>query len=156
MISGGSLALHKTSWRLLAWEMKKGELKLISATKEVTMMGDGKGAYAVIDFKSPDVANERLGYRICPNGNQDHVHAAIMADMRKLCGRISLSQFLEKEARQVLYQRLVPKLEYKMQLTSLMKKQCKPINTLSRQVVLPPNKVQSKYAGCSYFWNNEL
>ena len=115
MISGGSLALHKTSWRFLACEMKKGELKLISATKEVTMMGGGKGAYTVIDFKSPDVANEGLGYGICPDGNQDHAHAAKMEDMQELCGRISLAQFSEKEARQVLYQRLVPKLEYKMQ-----------------------------------------
>ena len=29
------------------------------------------------------------------------------------------------------------KLEYKMRLTSLTKKQCKPINTLSRQAILP-------------------
>ena len=104
MILGCSLALHKTSWRLLAWEMGKGELKLILATKEVIMMGDGKGAYAVIDFKLPDVANEGLGYHICPDGNKDHVHASIMEDMRELCGRISLAQLSEKEARQVLYQ----------------------------------------------------
>ena len=98
MISGGSLALHKTSWRLLAWEMGKGELKLILATKEVIMMGDGKGAYAVIDFKLPDVANEGLGCRICPDGNQDHADAVIMADIRELCGRILSSQLTEKEA----------------------------------------------------------
>ena len=104
MISGGSLALHKTSWRLLAWEMEKGNLKLISATKEVIMMGDGRGVYAVIDFKLPDVANEGLGYRICPDGEQNHALAAIMYDMRELCGRISSAQLSEKEARQVLYQ----------------------------------------------------
>ena len=55
MISGGALALHKTSWRLLAWEMEKGKLKLISATKEVIMMGDGKGYKKIeIDFLNED------------------------------------------------------------------------------------------------------
>ena len=29
MISGGSLVLHNTSWRLLVWELERGELKLI-------------------------------------------------------------------------------------------------------------------------------
>ena len=125
MILGVSLALHKTLWRLLAWEM------------EVIMMGDGKEAYAVIDFKSPDMANKGLGYRICPYGNQDHAQAAIMEDMRELYGGISLAQLSEKEAGQVLYQQLVPKLEYKMRLTSPMKEQCRPINTLSRQAILP-------------------
>ena len=91
MIFGGSLASHKTSWKLLVWEMEGGELKLITATKEVIMMGDGKGVYTVIDFKSLDVPNEGLGYCICPDGNQGHVHEAIMMDMRELCGRVLLS-----------------------------------------------------------------
>ena len=68
MISGGSLALHKKSWRLLAWEMERGELKLIITNKEVIVMGDGKGAFVVIDFKSPDELSEGLGYRICLDG----------------------------------------------------------------------------------------
>ena len=28
MMSGGSLALHKTSWRSLAWEMERGNFSL--------------------------------------------------------------------------------------------------------------------------------
>ena len=98
-------------------------------------------AYTIIDIKSPDVANEGLGHRICPDGNQDHAHVAIVEDMRELCGRISSAQLSDKEARQVLYQHLVPKLEYKMQPTSLTKERCKPINTLSRQAILPPMRL---------------
>ena len=73
----------------MAWEVEKGELKLISATKEVLMTGDGKGAYAIIDFKSLGMANEGLGYCICPKGNQDHAQSAIMEDIRELCGGIT-------------------------------------------------------------------
>ena len=58
--------MHKASWRLLAWEMERGELKSITATKEVIMMGDGKGSYTVIDFKSPDVANNGSGLSHMP------------------------------------------------------------------------------------------
>ena len=114
--------MHKASWRLLPWEMERGELKLITATKEVIMMGDGKGAYAVIYFKAPDVPNEGLGYRLCPDRNQAHIYEAITKDMRKLCSRISSSQLTEKEARQVLHQSLILKFEYKMRLASLTQK----------------------------------
>ena len=138
MISGGSLYLHKTSWRILAWEMVHSELKLVKAMNERIMVEYGKGAYTVIDFKSPDEANEGLGYPICPDWNKEHAHEAILTSMRKLCGRtISSAQLTEQEARQALYQRLIPKLEYKMRLTSLTKKQCQPINTMNRQAILP-------------------
>ena len=33
IIAGGSLALYKICWRLLAWEMERGELQLVIATK---------------------------------------------------------------------------------------------------------------------------
>ena len=66
MITGGSLALHKTPWRLLVWEMVRVEIQLVAATEEVIMMEDGKGAFAAINFNSPDEPNEGLGYRICP------------------------------------------------------------------------------------------
>ena len=96
----------------------------MTATTEVIMMGDGK--------------NEGLGCCICLDENQDHEHEAIMKDMRKLCSRIPSSQLMEKEARQVLHQSLILKFEYKMRLTSLTQKQCKPISKPNRQVILPP------------------
>ena len=80
-------------------------------------MGDGKGAFTVTDFKSPYEPNEGLGYQICPDGKQDHAYEAIMKDMCKLDIRISSSLLLENEARQVLHQRLIPKLGCKMKLT---------------------------------------
>ena len=83
------------------------------------MMVNRKGAYAVIDFKSLDVANNELGYRICSDRTQDHAHEAIMMNMHELCDRILSSQLTEKEAKQVLHQRLVPKQDYNTRLTSL-------------------------------------
>ena len=60
--------------------------------------GRWERGFTVIDFKSPDVVNEGLGYCICPDGNQGHAHAVIMEDMWELCDRISSAQLSEKEA----------------------------------------------------------
>ena len=77
-------------------------------------MEDGKGVNGVIEFRSPDEPNEGLGYQIYLDRKQDHVYEAIVKDMHELCGKISSSLLLDKEARQVLHQRLIPKLWYKM------------------------------------------
>ena len=89
MIAGGPLALHKMPWRLLAWELARSELQLILVTKEVIMMEDGKGTFAVINFKSSDEPYEGLGYQIFPDGKQCHTYKASMEDVRRLCDRIS-------------------------------------------------------------------
>ena len=59
-ISGGSLALHKINWRMIAWQVMNGELKLVKATEEVLVLEDGKGAFSVIDFQAPDKPNVGL------------------------------------------------------------------------------------------------
>ena len=96
----------------------KGELQLVTATKEVIMMGGGKRFFAVINFKSMDEPNKGLGYQIYQDGKQHHVYKAIMKDMHELYSRISFSLLTEKEARQVLHQHLILKLGYKMKLIS--------------------------------------
>ena len=45
-ISGGSLALHKINWRMIAWEAINGELKIVRATEEVLILEDGRMAKA--------------------------------------------------------------------------------------------------------------
>jgi len=72
------------------------------------MMEDRKGAFMVTDFTSPDEPNEGLGYQICPDRKQDNVYEAIMKDMHEKCGRISSILLPEKDARQILYQHLIP------------------------------------------------
>ena len=68
-ITRGALALHKTCWRCLAWQLMWSKLHILQATEKAILMKDGKGAYATIKFKSPDQLNEGLRYRICPDGN---------------------------------------------------------------------------------------
>ena len=100
-------------------------------------MEDGKEAYAVIDFIAPDEPNEGLGYYLCPDRNQGPTHAAILQEMEDLSNKISSVQLSEQESIQDLHQRLVPKLSYKLQLSTMTKKQCNNINTRIRQSVFP-------------------
>ena len=122
---------------MIAWQLDRGELKLVQATDEAFVMEDGRGGYSVIDFKSPDLANEGLGYKICPSGKQDASHDAILSDLQELCGRVSSAHLTEQEARQALQQRLLPRLQYKMRLTSLSQKRCTTLNTQMREAFLP-------------------
>ena len=79
------------------------------------------------------------GHRMNPTmGWASGYASCLMKDMCKLCGRISTSLLMAKEARQVLHQRLIPKVGYKMKLTSLTQWQCKAINTLNMQAILKP------------------
>ena len=126
------MALHKSCWRLLAWRLQRGELRILQATEEAILTKDGKAAYATIEFKSPDQPNKGLGYWICPDGNQDHAYNAIMKDMYEFCQKVGTAYLTERETWQVLRQRLNPKLSYKMQLSTLTKQQCGKINTQIR------------------------
>ena len=110
-------------------KVRRGELRTLQATDEIILLRDGKGAYATIELKSPDLPNEGLGYWICLDGNQEHAYNAIMKDMYEFCQKVGTVYLTERETWQVLRQRLNSKLSYKMQLTSLVKQQCGKVNT---------------------------
>ena len=137
-LTGGSSALHKTKWRMIAWEMINGELKLVKATEERIVLEDGNGAISVIDFVAPDKPNEGLGYKMCPDGSMKHQLKAVRESMGSLCGKVASAFLTEKEVRQLLVQRLVPKLSYPLHLTSFTKKESTGINSIIRKSVLPP------------------
>ena len=110
-------------------------------------MRDGKGAYATIEFKSPDQPNEGLGYWICPDGNQDHAYNAIMKDMYKFPQKVGTAYLTKQETWQVLRQRLNLKISYKMQLSSLIKQQCGKVNAQIRQIILPKLRLNRNMPG---------
>ena len=56
-LSGHSLALHKLNWCLLVWMFLNGDTKLVAMTESTIIIEDGKGAFAVIDYKTPDLPN---------------------------------------------------------------------------------------------------
>ena len=100
-------------------------------------MEDGHGSYAVIDFLPPDQPNVGLGYRICPDGSQTHHHAAILEAVKQICNKAKGAYLTESEARQLLWQRLVPKITYTLHTSAFSVKQCGQINTTIRQTFLP-------------------
>ena len=60
-----------------------------------------------------------------------------MKDMIDFCQKVGSAFLTPQEMRQALRQRMIPKLSYKIQLSSLTEKQCRKINTQVRQHILP-------------------
>ena len=134
-LSGHSLALHKMHWQILAWEFINGDATLIKATEEVLVLEDKKGVTSIINFRGPGEPNEGLGFRFCPDGSQDHHFEFVRKKMVEACDAVASAYLTESEARQVLQQRLIPKLSYPLHLSSFTPAQGTKIDTLIRNAV---------------------
>ena len=64
------MALHKTNWQPIAWEVVNGVLTIMNATEHTIRVKDGKGAYASIDFIPSSEGVKGLGHRLSPSANQ--------------------------------------------------------------------------------------
>ncbi len=135
--SGQSLAYHKCAWQILAWQVVRGELKPIMAIDETILLEDHKGAKSMIKFTPPNQHNKGLGYHLCPDGNQKKEYEVIMEKLRRISKSTSLGFLTASETKQLLYQRLMPTLDYVLTLTSFSKKQCKKMDTEVRHNLFP-------------------
>lgn len=143
-LSGHSLALHKMHWQILAWEFINGDATLIKATEEVLVLEDKKGVTPIINFRGPGEPNEGLGFRFCPDGSQDHHFKFVRKKMVEACDAVASAYLTESEARQVLQQRLIPKLSYPLHLSSFTPAQGTKIDTLVWNAVLPSMRFNRK------------
>ena len=117
-LTGGCLALHKYEWRLIAWEWHNNDWRLLQTVDDELVLEDGNGAYAIIKFCGPDEPNKGLDFHICPIGKQKHQFEAIREKVQEVCGAIQSAHLTENEARQALFQRIVPKLSYPLHLNA--------------------------------------
>ena len=144
-INGGLVALHKTSWKAIAWRVMDGSMEMVKATEHTIVVKDGKGAYAKIDFLPPDRASKGLGYWISPSGNQDHHHRATLEAVQLLCDAAIGSYLTAAEAIQAVRQRIVPKLDYALKTTTFDTKQCGKFNTALRSAFVAPMGMNRHY-----------
>lgn len=105
--------------------------------EEQLTLHDGKESRAVIQYLGPNEPNVGLGFRLCPTGNQAPHFEATLGKITDLCKAASTAYLTETEARQLIYQRLEPKLAYALHGTSFTLKQCKQVNTIIRKTFLP-------------------
>ena len=99
---------------------------------------DNKGRVAVIEFLAPNLPNKGLGSRLCPDGNQGPHFDELYESVAELCRAIAGAQLSEQEARQALWQRLLPKIDYGLHTSYFSKKQCKKMDTSVFGTFLPP------------------
>ena len=132
-----TVAFHKCNWQLLAWKALKNELVIDYASKHVLTLKDNKGGVAVINFLSADQPNKGLGYYLCPDGNQTVHFNELYKEIKSLCEKIAPAHLTVKEARQVLWQRLLPKLDYGLHTSYLTKRQSESIDKVINSTILP-------------------
>lgn len=136
-------------WQLLAWEETVGHLHSICHPDELAdeslILHNGKGAHTVITYVPPDEPNVGLGFHICPDGNQIPHFKATLTSIQRLCRVLASVHLTELEARQLLYQRLVPKASYALHDTSFSQAQCAQINTCIRQAILSRLRLNRHY-----------
>jgi hypothetical protein len=146
-ICGGLIALHKCNWQLIAWESRAGILHMVTTTNGELTMDDGKGASAIIDYLPPNQPNIGLGYRLCPDGSQDHHFQATLEAITALCNKATGAHLTEAEGRQLLSQRLIPKISYALYASSFTETQCGRINSTIRKTFLPLLRLNRHFPG---------
>ena len=136
-IPGGLLAYHKCNWQLIAWGSESGYMDMITSTDRNIYICDGKGATSKIDYLSPSEPNVGLGFRLCPDANQEPQFQHVLGGICTLCSGLGSAHLTEHETRQLLTQRLIPKLAYALHLSSFSAAQCSKIDTVICQAILP-------------------
>jgi hypothetical protein len=154
-IPGQTIAFHKCKWQILAWRVVNGDLQIVHSTEDVLVLKDNKGGSAVIEFLPPDQPNKGLGYYLCPDGNQKHQFKHVYDAIKDICNKIAGAQLSEKETRQALLQRLLPKLDYGLYASHFTKKQCEDIDKVINASFLPRLRINRNTARAIVFGPRE-
>ena len=156
-LCGGLIAHHKCMWQLLTWRDDSGHLQpVLDPPEDAVVLQDGKGACSVIDYVPPDKPNIGLGFSLCPDGNQmPHFEATISA-VKKLCRAATGAHLTDLETRQLIYQRLTPKLSYALHGTSWTQAQCNKINACIRQTLVPMLRLNRNYPSAVLYGPTEF
>jgi hypothetical protein len=135
---GGLIALHKCHWQLLQWVAENNHLTLKHDTTKTVVLNDGKGAHSTITYLLPTQPNVGLGFHLCLSGNQlPHYMATFEAIQKKLCRSSMTAHLSEVETLQLLTQRILPKLKYRLHGTSFSPSQCQKLTSILRTTLLP-------------------
>ena len=149
-ICGGLIALHKCNWQLITWHQSQGYMTLVQDSGTTLTLGNTHGTPTEIGFLPPHKPNVGLGYMICLDGNQTPQFRSLLQDIRTICVKISYSFLTEAETRQALHQRLIPKIQYVLHLTTFSSKQCSGFNSIIWKTFLPRLRLNRHFLIQSY------
>ena len=134
---GGLLALHKCNWQLMAWDPNNGIPILVHQPSHTLAMLDQHGIPATVEYVPPTQPNVGLGYRLCPDGNPNPHYTSTLADFSAICYNAVGAHLSEAETRQLIWQRLLPKLVYALHASTFSWSNCRAFNTVLRNTLVP-------------------
>jgi hypothetical protein len=82
-----------------------------------------------------------LGYRACPDGNQNHNFRHIHSNTVDVCNRVVGAQLTPKGAQRAFYSRLLLKNDYTLKASYFSVKECKKLDTIITNAFLPLMKI---------------
>ena len=141
----GSIAHHKCIWQLLSWGNVRGHLQPMQEHNERLHLMDGKGASTEIQYRPCDDPNVGLGFNLCPDGSQEAHFKSTEAQFKLICHQTIGTYLTESKTRQLLQQRLIPKLKYALHGTSFSMQQCKTIDKLIKITFVPRSRINRNY-----------
>jgi hypothetical protein len=104
-IGGGLTGLHKAFWQLISWDFSTGHPSLWQGAPPCALsLQDDMGVSSVIKYLFPNEPNVGLGFRLCPDGSQDHHFLATYDALWSLCFNAASGHMMESETRQFLVQ----------------------------------------------------
>ncbi|KAL3796822.1 hypothetical protein ACHAWO_002060 [Cyclotella atomus] len=110
-----------------------------------TQFVDDDDSWALAPFDSEFPTSETgLGYYLCLDGNQQHQYKYVYDAIADICNKITGAQLSEKETRQALLQRLLPKLDYGLYASYFNKRQCTNIDKVINASFLPRLRINRK------------
>ena len=129
---------------------------MLSETDRSIVIHDCKGATSTIDFISPNEPNVGLGFRLCPNANQEPHFQHVIQGIRTMCAGLGAAHLTEHEVQQLFTQRLIPKLTYALHLSSFTPTQCGHIDTIIRQKIIPRLRLNRHFPSAVLYGPMEL
>ena len=138
-LTGGALAFHKCSYKLLSFEPRSGRME-IRRPAEMSydfVLTDHHGQASQIQQTSALHPTRGLGFLFTLDGNQLPEYEYRLEQVSKILHRLSVSPLAADDANHMLRSRVLPSVTYPMSLTSFNKKQCKELTKMIERIVLP-------------------
>ena len=136
-VTGGKLAPHKCKWQMLAYDYSTCPPTLQQTPQGEIHLHDHRGATTKIEKLNSDEPNVGLGCRLAPDGNQQQEFLFRETQCQDLAGCIATAHLNITETYSMLMQRIIPCTTYPMGLTSFSTKQCKRLNTIIDEIIIP-------------------
>lgn len=137
--TGGAIVPGKSHWYLVAFKWKNGEpiYKRCDEMEGQVSVQDSEGSRQTLSRLEPDSAERTLGVRIAPDGSMQTQFEYMVTTARSWTDKLRSGHLPRNLSWQAWHTTIQKTLEYPLAVTTLSKEQCKKIDSIMLNQVLP-------------------